>query len=85
MPFGLCNGPATFQRLMQQCLNGPLTESTLVYLDDVIVFSQDFRTHLEHLGAVFKALERYTTREVPVILQTGEVSETLCQWRGSGP
>lgn len=42
---------------MQRCLNGPLTESTLEYLDDVIVFSPDFRTHLEHQGAVFEALE----------------------------
>lgn len=44
---------------MQWCLNCPLKKSTLVYLNDVIVFSKDFRTHLEHLGAVFQDLERY--------------------------
>lgn len=59
MPFGLCNAPATFQRLMQRCLSGQLVDSTLVYLDDVLVFSQDFPTHLYHLEQVFQAMEKY--------------------------
>lgn len=58
MPFGLCNAPATFQRLMQRCLGGQLAESTLVYLD-VISFSADFPTHLSHLEEIFRAMERY--------------------------
>lgn len=56
---GLCNAPATFQRLMQRCLGGQLVDSTLVYLDDVIAFSPDFPTHLRHLEEVFRAMERY--------------------------
>ncbi|KAL7837443.1 hypothetical protein SRHO_G00271540 [Serrasalmus rhombeus] len=59
MPFGLCNAPATFQRLMQRCLSGQLAESTLVYLDDAIVYSVDFTAHLAHLEAVFQSLEGY--------------------------
>ena len=59
MPFGLCNAPATFQRLMQRCLGDHLTESALVYLDDVIVYSKDFPAHLKHLEEVFRALSRY--------------------------
>ena len=59
MPFGLCNAPATFQRLMQRCLGEQLTESALVYLDDVIVFSKNFSDHLDHLESVFQALGRY--------------------------
>ncbi|XP_070819607.1 uncharacterized protein [Chaetodon trifascialis] len=59
MPFGLCNAPATFQRLMQRCLGEQLTESALVYLDDVIVFSRNFSDHLDHLESVFQALEHY--------------------------
>ncbi|KAG1940729.1 interleukin-1 receptor accessory protein-like 1-A [Pimephales promelas] len=59
MPFGLCNAPATFQRLMQRCLGGQLVDSTLVYLDDVIVFSPDFASHLLHLERVFQAMEKY--------------------------
>ena len=59
MPFGLCNAPATFQRLMQQCLGDQLTESAMVYLDGVIVYSQDFSAHLDHLEKVFEAFGRY--------------------------
>lgn len=59
MPFGLCNAPATFQRLMQQCLSGQITESLLVYLDDIIVYSPDFATHLKHLDEVFERLWRH--------------------------
>lgn len=42
VPLGLCNAPATFQRLMQRCLGNQLTESALVYLDDVVIFSPRF-------------------------------------------
>ena len=38
MPFGLCNPPAPFQRLMDLVLSGLQWVSCLVYLDDVVVF-----------------------------------------------
>ncbi|XP_074532106.1 uncharacterized protein LOC141795198 [Halichoeres trimaculatus] len=59
MPFGLCNAPATFQRLMQQCLSGQLAESLLVYLDDIIIYSPDFSSHLQHLDELFQKLWRH--------------------------
>lgn len=59
MPFGLCNAPATFQRLMQQCLSGQIADSVLVYLDDIIVYSPDFSSHLCHLEAVFERLQHH--------------------------
>lgn len=59
MPFGLCNGPAMFQRLMQQCLNGQIADSVLVYLDDIIVYSSDFSSHLHHLEGVFEQLQNH--------------------------
>ena len=56
MPFGLCNAPATFQRLMDTVLAGLKWQSCLVYLDDVIVFSNDFDKHLLDLHAVLTRL-----------------------------
>ena len=38
MPFGLCNAPATFQQLMQNCMGELNLIYCLIYLDDLIVF-----------------------------------------------
>ena len=58
MPFGLCNGPATFQRLMDLLLAGRGIQwnSCLVYLDDIIVLGKTFEDHLKHLAQVFQRL-----------------------------
>src|SRR6185369_7928272 len=57
MPFGLCNAPATFQRLMDEVLRGHLWKFVMVYLDDVIIYSDTFEQHLEHLRVIFDRLE----------------------------
>ena len=56
MPFGLCNAPSTFQRMMEATLRGLQWHQCLIYLDDVIVFSQTFDDHLRHLSLVFDRL-----------------------------
>ena len=56
MPFGLCNGPATFQRLMDLLLAGIQWNSCLVYLDDIIVLGKTLDDHLKHLAQVFQRL-----------------------------
>ena len=53
MPFGLCNAPATFQRLMNSALSGLHGNSCLVYLDDVIIMGNTFLDHLNNLQHVF--------------------------------
>lgn len=58
MPFGLTNAPATWQRLIDQVLGVDLEEYVLVYLDDIIIISPDFETHLDVLEKVFDRLTR---------------------------
>ena len=58
MPYGLCNAPATFQRLMEQVLAGLNWEICLLYIDDIIVFSSDFSQHLERLDKVMSHIEK---------------------------
>ena len=56
MPYGLCNAPATFQHLMQNCLGELNLTYTLIYLDNVIVYS---KTEEEHLVRLCAMLERF--------------------------
>ena len=53
MPYGLCNAPATFQRLMQNCLGELNLTYALIYLDNAIVFSRTEEEHLHRLRVVF--------------------------------
>jgi hypothetical protein len=53
MPFGLTCAPSVFQRLMDLVLCGLTFEICMVYLDDIIVFSSDFSSHLNRLEQVF--------------------------------
>ena len=57
MPFRLTNAPATFQRLMETCLGDLNLHWCIIYLDDIVIFSQDPASHLERLEAVFWKLE----------------------------
>ena len=53
MPFGLCNAPSCFQRLMECVLRSLNWRIALIYLDDVLVYSRTFSDHLDHLRLVF--------------------------------
>ncbi|CAF4163118.1 unnamed protein product, partial [Rotaria magnacalcarata] len=57
MPFGLTNAPATFQRLMDLVLGGLKWSCALVYLDDIIVYSSTFQSHLQHLNSVLERIQ----------------------------
>ncbi|KZS05780.1 Uncharacterized protein APZ42_030939 [Daphnia magna] len=57
MAFGLCNAPATFQRLMNYVLKDILGSKALVYLDDVIIFLDTFENHLLDIREIFTLLK----------------------------
>ena len=65
MPFGLCNAPATFQRLMELVLAGLQWTTCLVYLDDVIVTGKTFEEHLDHLGGVLQRIREASLKLQP--------------------
>ena len=56
VPFGLCNAPVTFSRLMDHVLAGRQWETCLFYLDDIIVFAATWEEHLDRLRQVFERL-----------------------------
>ena len=53
MPFGLCNAPAKFQQVMQNCLGELNLIYCLIYLDDIVVFLQTTEEYIHCLGIVF--------------------------------
>jgi hypothetical protein len=59
MPFGLANAPATFQAYINQALQGHLDTICVVYLDDILIYSQDLETHREHVYAVLERLRKF--------------------------
>ncbi|KRX52671.1 Transposon Tf2-9 polyprotein, partial [Trichinella sp. T6] len=72
MPFGLCNAPGTFQRLMERTLSDLVGKSCLVYLDDIIVFSATEEEHLTRLEEV----------KVPTDEETGGLPQACHHTRG---
>ena len=65
LPFGLCNAPATFQRLMDVAMSGLNLEICLVYLDDIILFSDTVEQHMERLEQLFQHLDQTNLKLKP--------------------
>ena len=57
MPFGLKNAPSEFQHIMNDIFN-PYTQFTIVYIDDVLVFSQSIEQHFKHLEIFFRVIKK---------------------------
>jgi Reverse transcriptase (RNA-dependent DNA polymerase)/RNase H-like domain found in reverse transcriptase len=56
MPFGLTNAPAAFQRFMNDIFSDLLDVNVIVYLDDILIFSDDPADHTKHVREVFRRL-----------------------------
>ena len=65
MPFGLCNSPATFERLMERVLSGLQWQTCLVFLDDIIVYGTSFEQELQRLQTVFDRLREANLKLSP--------------------
>lgn len=59
MPFGLTNAPAYFQRMMIDALGEYINDFAMVYLDDIIIYSNTFAEHLQHINLVLSKLLEY--------------------------
>jgi hypothetical protein len=57
MPFGLCNEPATFMRLMNDLLHPYLDSFVIVYLDDILVYIYTLEEHVSHFMQVLETLK----------------------------
>src|SRR5580692_34289 len=58
MAFGLCNAPATFQRLMDAVILPEYREFVQTYIDDLLTHSMTFEQHLKHLETTLSLLRK---------------------------
>ena len=56
LPFGLCNAPASFQRMVDIVFRDMIGQHVVVYVDDILVYSEDVHAHAGHLRAVLDRL-----------------------------
>ena len=59
MPFSLCNAPSTFQGMMNEVLRQFLDHGVVVYLNDVLIYSKDEKSHVKLVWQVLSKLAQY--------------------------
>jgi hypothetical protein len=57
MPFGICNAPTTFMRVMNDVFMPFLADFVIVYLDDILIFSGTWDEHVRHVKQVLDTLQ----------------------------
>lgn len=65
MPQGITNAPSTFQRLMERCMGDLNRKKVLVFIDDLIVFSDTLEEHEQRLVQVLTCLKEYGLKLSP--------------------
>ena len=69
MPFGLTNAPASFQELINDTLREYLNTFVLAYLNDILIFSTDYKQHVQHIRMI---LQKLREKDLPVKLSKCE-------------
>lgn len=65
MPQGITNAPSTFQRLMERCMGDLNRKEVLVFIDDLIIFSESLEEHEHRLVQVLTRLKEYGLKLSP--------------------
>jgi hypothetical protein len=79
LPFGLCNGPATFQRYMNDVLIDYLDDFCIAYLDDILIYTEDPKEHDAH---VIKVLNRLREAGLQADIKKCEFGVTRTKYLG---
>ena len=66
MPFGLTNAPAAFQRFMNDIFSDLLDVCIIIYLDDILIYSEDMSQHKKHIKEVLHRLRKNRLYAAPV-------------------
>ena len=65
MPFGLKNASATYQRVVTIIFHDMMHKTMEDYVDDTLVKSEKFHTHLQDLGPILDRMEKFSLRLNP--------------------
>ena len=84
LPFGLCNNPSTYSRLMAYALAGLTAKICFNYIDDIIVYSRTCTEHIDHLQTIFARLRqpKAQPKEMPIRTNFPPLSRTRHLSRG---
>lgn len=56
MTFGLANSPSVFQAFVNEVFRDMLNKNLIVYIDDILIYSEMFETHVQEVRAVLQCL-----------------------------
>ncbi|KAI2652744.1 Transposon Tf2-6 polyprotein [Labeo rohita] len=59
MPFGLSNSPSVFQAFVNEIFRDMLHRHLIVYIDDILIYSENLETHIQQVRTVLQCLIKH--------------------------